>query len=83
MLFPFNVEMQLSQNKSTLLSELLQTVCVCVCVLLLPRVSSLYFRRPDMVERIGSYLGTSIPLFHGMREHGDYNYNDTGTSGAA
>ena len=39
MLFPFNVEMQLSQNKSTLLSELLQTVCV--CVLLLHRVSSL------------------------------------------
>ena len=24
-----------------------------------------YIRRPDMVERIGSYLGTSFPLFHG------------------
>ena len=25
----------------------------------------LYIRRPDVVERIGSYLGTSLPLFHG------------------
>ena len=24
-----------------------------------------YIRRPDVVERIGSYLGTSFPLFHG------------------
>ena len=24
-----------------------------------------YIRRPDMVKRIGSYLGTSFPLFHG------------------
>ena len=23
-----------------------------------------YIRRPDVVERIGSYLGTSFPLFH-------------------
>ena len=25
-----------------------------------------YIRRPDVVERIGSYLGTSFPLFHGQ-----------------
>ena len=24
-----------------------------------------YIRRPDVVERIGSYLGSSFPLFHG------------------
>ena len=24
-----------------------------------------YIRRPDVVERIGIYLGTSFPLFHG------------------
>ena len=23
-----------------------------------------YIRRPDVVERIGSYMGTSFPLFH-------------------
>ena len=27
-------------------------------------------RRPDMVERIGSYLGTSFPLFHAGQGHG-------------
>ena len=26
-----------------------------------------YIRRPDVVERIGSYLGTSFPLFHAFR----------------
>ena len=25
-----------------------------------------FIRRPGMVERIGSYLGTSFPLFHGL-----------------
>ena len=28
-----------------------------------------YIRRPDVVERIGSYLGTSFPLFHGQQSH--------------
>ena len=27
------------------------------------------FRRPDVVERIGSHLGTSFPLFHGRGTH--------------
>ena len=71
MLFPFIVEMQPSQNKSTLLSELLQTVCVCVYVLLLP---------PCVLTVPGIVHYTD---HEGMREHGDYNYNDTGTSGAA
>ena len=25
-----------------------------------------YIRRPDIVKRIGSYLGTSFPLFHDL-----------------
>ena len=28
--------------------------------------SEKHIRRPDMVERIGSYLGTSFPLFHAV-----------------
>ena len=29
-----------------------------------------YIRRPDLVERIGSYLGTSFPLFHDVASDG-------------
>ena len=35
-----------------------------------------YIRRPDVVERIGSYLGTSFPLFHAIAAFAALQYNE-------